>query len=98
MMKQTHNVGWRGLWKTALGSLAWALLGSVALAAPVSFGGSYTENFNSMGTGTAAPAGWSVYSISGSHDQFKPADDLVGAGCLAACGVFTEALSGLWFE
>jgi hypothetical protein len=42
----------------------------------------YSQNFDSMGTGTAAPAGWSVYSISGSHDTFTPADDTTNTGVL----------------
>jgi hypothetical protein len=43
-----------------------------ALAAPISFTGSYSQNFDSMGTaGTAAPAGWAEYGLSGSHDQFR---------------------------
>jgi predicted RNA binding protein YcfA (HicA-like mRNA interferase family) len=59
------------------------LIGFLASQAPaVMFNGNYDQNFNSMGTGTAAPAGWSVYSISGSHDQFKPADDPTGTGAL----------------
>jgi hypothetical protein len=42
------------------------------LAAPVGFTGSYSQNFDSMGTaGTTAPAGWAEYSLSGSHDQFS---------------------------
>jgi hypothetical protein len=42
----------------------------------------YSQNFDSMGTGTAAPSGWSVYSISGGHDQFTPADDTTNTGVL----------------
>lgn len=35
----------------------------------------YSESFNGMGTaGTAAPTGWSVYSMAGSHDLFAPTD------------------------
>lgn len=58
------------------------LLACGSLASAAIFTGNYSQDFNSMGTGTAAPAGWSVYSIAGSHDQFKPADDLVGTGAL----------------
>jgi hypothetical protein len=42
----------------------------------------YSQNFDGMGTGTAAPAGWSVYSIAGSHDQFTPPDDTTNTGVL----------------
>lgn len=32
----------------------------------------YTQNFDSMGAaGTAAPSGWAVYSLPGSHDSFR---------------------------
>lgn len=57
--------------------IAMSLVASAASAAVVC-----NQDFNSMGTGTAAPVGWSVYSISGSHDQFKPADDPAGTGAL----------------
>jgi hypothetical protein len=43
-----------------------------AVRAQVGFTGTYTQNFDSMGTtGTAAPTGWSVYSEAGSHDTFS---------------------------
>ena len=42
------------------------------MGSPISFTGSYIQNFDSMGTtGTAAPAGWTVYSLSGSHEDFS---------------------------
>ena len=44
---------------------------STALA-QVLFNGSYDQNFSSMGTGTAAPTGWAVYSEAGSHATFAP--------------------------
>jgi hypothetical protein len=50
------------------------LLASAAMASPipVTFTGAYTQNFDSMGTtGTAAPTGWTVYSLSGSHEDFS---------------------------
>ena len=56
-----------------------AALSSVASADIVSI---YSQDFNSMGTGTTAPAGWAGYSISGSHDTFKPADDPTNTGVL----------------
>ena len=57
------------------------LLGAAAFAGLVApF--SYTQDFNGMGSGTTAPEGWSVYSIPGSHDLFKPADDASGTGAL----------------
>jgi hypothetical protein len=40
--------------------------------AQVGFNGDYSQNFSSMGTGTAAPTGWSVYSEAGSHATFAP--------------------------
>jgi hypothetical protein len=57
-------------------SLIGLWFGIAALActasAQVSFTGSYTQNFDSMGTaGTTAPTGWAVYSLSGSHDTFS---------------------------
>ncbi len=42
----------------------------------------YSQNFDSMGTGTTAPSGWFVYSIAGSHDQFTPPDDTTNTGVL----------------
>jgi hypothetical protein len=49
--------------------ILWA---SAAVAVPIPFTGVYTQNFDSMGTtGTAAPAGWTVYSLSGSHEDFS---------------------------
>ncbi len=33
----------------------------------------YSQNFDSMVTGTAAPVGWSEFSLSGSHDDFRMA-------------------------
>lgn len=59
-----------------------AVLSLAALSSAASAGVIYTQDFNSMGTGTTAPSGWSVYSIAGSHDQFKPADDPSGTGAL----------------
>jgi hypothetical protein len=56
--------------------LATALIGLVSASvaqAQVAFGGSYTQNFSSMGTGTIAPTGWSVYSEAGTHATFAPA-------------------------
>jgi hypothetical protein len=55
--------------------LATALIGLVSASvaqAQVAFGGSYTQNFSSMGTGTIAPTGWSVYSEAGTHATFAP--------------------------
>ncbi|MGC3989262.1 MAG: PEP-CTERM sorting domain-containing protein [Chthoniobacteraceae bacterium] len=49
-----------------------AILGLATIAHAANFSGSYSQNFDSMGTsGTAAPTGWSVYSIAGSHDTFS---------------------------
>jgi MYXO-CTERM domain-containing protein len=49
--------------------ILWA---SAAVAAPIPFTGVYTQNFDSMGTaGTAAPAGWTVYNLTGSHEDFS---------------------------
>lgn len=59
--------------------LALALVAYTSLA-PAPF--SYRQDFNAMGSGTTAPDGWKVFSIPGSHDLFKPADDMVGTGAL----------------
>ncbi len=67
-----------------------ALLALAGLASAVRADFSYTQNFDGMGTGTTAPTGWSVYSIAGSHDQFKPADDPSGTGGLPT----SAAISG----
>ncbi len=64
--------------KTSAAILACMALGwmaSVGSAATI-----YSQDFNGMGIGTTAPSGWSVYYISGSHDQFKPPDDPSGTG------------------
>ena len=43
-----------------------------AVAQTIAFTGTYTQNFDSMGTtGTSAPTGWSVESEAGSHDTFS---------------------------
>jgi len=42
-----------------------------AYQTPISFTGTFTENFDEMGaSGTTVPAGWDVLSLSGSHDDF----------------------------
>jgi len=53
------------------------LTSSVCVAVDVSFLGSFGENFDSMGTGTTLPTGWTVYAISGNHDTIAPADSSV---------------------
>ncbi|HVT89678.1 MAG TPA: hypothetical protein VHD56_12550 [Tepidisphaeraceae bacterium] len=47
--------------------------GAAALAAP--FTGVYVQDFNSMGTGTSVgmPSGWTEFSLSGGHDDFRHA-------------------------
>jgi hypothetical protein len=59
----------------ALTAGAFALVGThQAVAAPASFTGSYSQNFDSLGTtGTTLSSipEWSVYSLSGSHDTFS---------------------------
>jgi hypothetical protein len=61
--------------KNALVLVAFAgMVGSVnAAITPVSFNGTYTQNFDSLGTGTslASLPEWAVYSLSGSHDTFS---------------------------
>jgi hypothetical protein len=50
---------------------------ALALAGAAQAGVIYTQNFDSMGTsGTTAPAGWSEYSLPGSHDNFRFAGSL----------------------
>jgi len=41
------------------------LCAAPASAQPVSFTGNYTQNFDGMGTGTAPPAGFGIFSIAG---------------------------------
>ena len=58
-----------------------ALLSTSAASAQVVFSGSYSQNFDSMGTaGTTAPTGWSVFSETGSHDTFSPIGNPNGTG------------------
>lgn len=66
-------------------SIAAALVAVARLVSAVSaatIGTGYTQNFNGMGTGTTIPDGWAGYNITGTHDQFKPADDPTGTGAL----------------
>lgn len=58
--------------RLALASMTLLLAASTANAAFT-----YTQDFNGMGTGTVAPTGWSVYSITGGHSTFTPTDDTV---------------------
>ncbi len=52
-----------------------AILGGHTANAQVLFTGSYSENFDELGTtGTAAPTGWSVLTEAGSHNNFAPAN------------------------
>lgn len=52
--------------------VAAVVFGSSSAFAQVSFTGTYTQNFSSMGTGTTVPTGWSGVSESGSHNTFAP--------------------------
>lgn len=55
---------------------------ATASAAPTLTSSGYAQNFNSMGTGTSYPDGWSGRSISGGHNDFTPADDPSSTGIL----------------
>ncbi len=65
--------------KTLVAAIILAALASAASADTIAV---YNQNFDGMGTGTAAPGGWSVYNIAGSHDTFTPPDDPVNTGAL----------------
>jgi hypothetical protein len=55
-----------------LALLAVGLSLGTSARAQVGFSGTYTQNFDSMGTsGTTAPNGWKVYSEAGTHDTFS---------------------------
>src|SRR4051794_35330828 len=59
-----------GRFVSAAGALALCWAGPVS-AQPVPFTGSYSQNFDSMGTaGTTPPAGWTVLSIAGSSSTW----------------------------
>jgi hypothetical protein len=56
----------------ALSAIVLGLALTNSARAQVADTGTYTQNFDSMGTtGTTAPAGWSVFSEAGSHDTFS---------------------------
>jgi|GEM_PF-927137 len=58
-------------------------LGS-SVHAQVGFTGTYTQNFDSLGTtGTVAPTGWSVYSEAGTHDTFSYYQDTASGSPVA---------------
>jgi len=57
-----------------------ALLSAPAACAQSAFTGTYTQNFSSMGTGSATPTGWSGVTEAGSHYTFEPAGDYNGTG------------------
>jgi len=78
----------------ALSLAAVVAIGLSAMAAPVAMSGTYSQNFDGMGTGTAYPAGWAVYSISGSHDQFVPATPPTGNDIKAGSAVTMVAVTG----
>ncbi len=55
----------------AVAALA-TLFTAPAAFAQATFTGTYTQNFSSMGSGTATPAGWSGVTEAGSHFTFSP--------------------------
>ncbi len=87
-------------WKLvgAAGAIAWAA-GSVFGQASLTSGG-YSENFDSMGAGTAGtvvPAGWGVLTLPGSNSTFTasiPAASVAGGTAGGAVGVSTAASPG----
>jgi hypothetical protein len=58
--------------RIALGLCGAAFFASSSAFAQVSFTGTYTQNFSSMGTGSVTPTGWSGVSEAGSHNTFAP--------------------------
>ncbi len=71
-------------WRS-LAALALMLCWTAAAAAQPLFGGTYTQNFDSMGqAGTAPPAGWGVFTIAGGNGDWSAASGIpasaVGGG------------------
>jgi hypothetical protein len=65
----------------ALTTAALSFLATHSAQAQAVDSGTYTQNFDSMGTsGTTAPTGWSVVSEAGSHDTFSPLANPNGTG------------------
>jgi len=63
---------------------AFALL-TLPLAAQVSFTGAYTENFNSIGTATVPPAGWShLGALGGSNSSWSATTPTPASGSVSA--------------
>jgi len=53
---------------------------SAASASSANFNGAFSDNFDEMGTGAAAPTGWTVESEAGTHYTFAPANGPVVSG------------------
>ena len=47
-----------------------AILGVCGAAQAATFTGSYSQNFDSMGTGTALPTDWTTWTAAGAHDTW----------------------------
>lgn len=70
------------------------MAGAQIVHAQVSFTGSYSEDFNSMGTsGTTAPAGWSVFgALGGDKDSWSAATGIPAAGSPSAASGTVDAV------
>jgi hypothetical protein len=79
----------------ALGLYAVTFLLSIhSVSAQAAYNGSYTQNFDSMGTtGKTAPTGWAVYDEVGSHDTFSYFQD--PASGAAKAGVTPNLTAGV---
>jgi len=61
--------------------------------AQVSFTGTYTQNFNSLGTGTAIPAGWShIGNLGGSNTSWGTSIPASGTPSAASAGTVNNTL------
>lgn len=86
------------LFSAALRALAAAaflsvtVLGGGVSIAQTSFTGSYTQDFDSLGTGTTAPAGWSVHVIGTSSSGWSTSIPASGTTSAATPGTATTAL------
>jgi len=61
---------------------------------PVSFTGSYLENFDSLGAGTVYPAGWTGVRYAGSGTLGATLDPVVTTGSSSGGGIYNVGASG----
>lgn len=65
------------------------ILAAGGAAQAASFAGTYSQDFDSMGTGTTLPTDWTVWNIAGAHDQFTQTTGIPGTSIGGGSAVTT---------